>query len=84
MFVQVVIDHLDEQQLIAKPRLREKAPTYTGIPTRHQTFPVDAIRSRADLLITENPVWTTRADPIQRNHGLEILSPWRFIRRYGP
>ena len=48
-----VVQELLRQGLIINPRLSSLSRNIEGIPQRHNTFPLVAIRASADYLITE-------------------------------
>ena len=77
-----VIQELQRQGLIIKPRLNPLSRNIEGIPQRHNTFPLVAIRARADYLITEHQPWHDRADEIAE-HGPQVITPGGFVRQYG-
>ena len=84
VLIQPVADHLDAQGLVVQPRLPGGRRDFPGIPQAHRVFPVVAIDSQADYLITENPVWLDRADTIAQ-HGptVTVTTPGAFVRREG-
>ena len=77
-----VIQELQRQGLIVKPRLSPLIRNIEGIPQRHNTFPLVAIRASADYLITEHQPWHDRADTIAE-HGPQVITPGGFVRQYG-
>ena len=77
-----VIQELQRQGLIIKPRLSPLRRNIEGIPQRHNTFPLVAIRASADYLITEHQPWRDRADVIAE-HGPQVITPGGFVQQYG-
>ncbi len=79
-----VIEHLEDEGLIIRPRLPGGRRNFPGIPQRHRAFFTDAILSEAHYFVTENPVWLNIAGPMLRNHQLRVMTPGGFIQREGP
>ena len=77
----LTIQHLQDQELIIRPRLPGGVIDIPGIRKRHRPFFTDAIRSNADYFLTENDVWLRLADAMIRDHSLMVVTPGRFISR---
>ena len=78
-----VIEYLEDEGLIIRPRLPGGRRNISGIPQRHRAFFTDAILSNAQYFVTENPVWLRLADLMLRNHQMRIVTPGGFIQREG-
>jgi hypothetical protein len=78
-----VIRHLEQGGLTISPRLPGGKRNIPGLPQRHRAFLTDAILSRADYFLTENPVWLRLADMMLREHRVRITTPGDFVRREG-
>ena len=79
-----VIEHLEDMNLIVRPRLPGGRPNFPGIPQRrHSAFLTDAIRSEADYFVTENPVWLQLSDVMLNDHNVRVTTPGGFIQREG-
>ena len=78
-----VINQLTDHGLVIEPRNLPGGTTeFPGIPKAHSVFPVTAILSKADYLVTEYRMWHSRADTIAQ-HGPTVISPDEFIQREG-
>lgn len=82
LLVEPVIDRLKDFGLVIEPGLPGGRITFPGIPQYHNVFPITAILSKADYLITERDVWHSRSDIISQ-YGPMVISPNGFIRREG-
>lgn len=78
-----VIQFLQQEQLILRPRLPGGVRNHPHVPNYHRAFLNDAIDANAYYFITERNVWLDRADIIGRQHGLRIVTPGGFIQREG-
>ena len=81
--VLAVIQFLQQEQLILRPRLPGGVRNHPHVPNYHRAFLNDAIDANAYYFITERNVWLDRADIIGRRHGLRIVTPGGFIQREG-
>jgi len=77
-----VIQQLEFNQLVIRPRLRGGARNFPHVPNYHRAFLYDAIDAKADYFLTERDVWLSRRDIIAREYpDLTIITPAAFIQR---
>ena len=51
----------------------------TGLPQEHTAFILDAVAARASYCITNRQEWLNLTEPTETRHGLQIVSPGRFV-----
>ena len=50
-----------------------------NLPREHRGFIIDAIAGRASYFITNRQAWLNLSDQTEHLHGLQIISPGRFV-----
>ena len=78
-----IIQHLEAQGMIIRPRVPGGRPALQHVPQYHRALLEDSILAGVDYFITERNVWLDRADRIRNTHGISIVTPGGFIRREG-
>ena len=75
---------LERSRRVIFPLLESTPPQVPGLRSQHRPYVEDAIGADARYLITTNPLWLRLSEETNREHGLQIVEPRRFVELEGP